>query len=109
MAWLAPKREAARRLWLCATKTLKLRANRPAAMLLEIAFPLVVFVALSVLSPRNEYFGQAYVPGSDLIPPACVLHFDVPDVPALDDDAMPPKEPGTRVTPEVCPLSLIHI
>ena len=103
MAWLAPKREAARRLWLCATKTLKLRANRPAAMLLEIAFPLVVFVALSVLSPRNEYFGQAYVPGSDLIPPACVLHFDVPDVPALDDDAMPPKEPGTRVTPEVCP------
>jgi hypothetical protein len=54
MAWFGSKRNVARQLWLCTWKNLMLRMNRPVASTLELLCPLIVFVALSVLTPRNE-------------------------------------------------------
>ena len=79
MVWFGPKLDVARQLRLCVWKNMTLRLNRPVASLMEILVPLVAFVALSVLTPRNDYFNAGgHIPGSNLIPPACVLHPDVP-------------------------------
>ena len=63
-AWIGPKWDVARQLGLCVWKNLTLRLNRPTATILEIVCPLIAFVTLSVLTPRNEYFNADYTPGS---------------------------------------------
>lgn len=76
----SPAFDLAHQLWLCTWKNLKLRGNRPVATILEIVCPLVAFVALTVLAPRNDYFDAPYAPSSSFRPPGCVLHADVPDL-----------------------------
>ena len=58
----SPAFDLAHQLWLCTWKNLKLRGNRPVATILEIVCPLVAFVALTVLAPRNDYFDAPYAP-----------------------------------------------
>jgi hypothetical protein len=92
-----PLLQAVWMVFLVVKKNLQLRSNRPTATILEVLFPLVAFVALAVLTPRNEYFDAAYTPAAPWMPPACVLQH-----------ALPTSLNGTEVIPaalipKVCP------
>lgn len=58
-----PMLGALRKVALVVWKNLQLRGNRPTATILEVVFPLIAFVALAVMTPRNEYFDAPYFPG----------------------------------------------
>ena len=63
MAWFVARRDVIRQLRLVFWKSMKLREGSPVGTLLELLLPLVAFVALAVLCPRNEYFDSGYIPG----------------------------------------------
>ena len=93
---------ALRKVSLVVWKNLQLRGNRPVATILEVVFPLIAFVALSVMTPRNEYFDALYFPGVPWMPPACVLQFDVPVPTSLLAEGVH-AETTRALTPELCP------
>ena len=93
---------ALRKVSLVVWKNLQLRGNRPVATILEVVFPLIAFVALSVMTPRNEYFDAQYFPGVPWMPPACVLQFDVPVPTSLLAEGVH-AETTRALTPELCP------
>ena len=97
-----PMLGALRKVALVVWKNLQLRGNRPTATILEVVFPLIAFVALAVMTPRNEYFDAPYFPGVPWMPPACVLQFGVPVPSALLAEGV---NAGTAkaLAPEVCP------
>ena len=97
-----PMLVALRKVSLVVWKNLQLRGNRPVATILEVVFPLIAFVALSVMTPRNEYFDASYFPGVPWMPPACVLQYDVPVPSALLADGVS-AETAQALAPELCP------
>ena len=97
-----PMLGALRKVALVVWKNLQLRGNRPTATILEVVFPLIAFVALAVMTPRNEYFDAPYFPGVPWMPPACVLQFESrPERVVLAEGV----NAGTAkaLAPEVCP------
>ena len=85
-----PIADAFRQVLLVVWKNVQLRGNRPLATILEVLFPLIAFVALAVLTPRNEYFDAGYSPNAPWMPPACVLQHDVPtNLTTIDANLIP--------------------
>jgi ABC-type multidrug transport system ATPase subunit len=97
-----PMLGALRKVALVVWKNLQLRGNRPTATILEVVFPLIAFVALAVMTPRNEYFDAPYFPGVPWMPPACVLQFGIPVPSALLAEGVS-AETAKALAPEVCP------
>lgn len=98
-----PMLGALRKVALVVWKNLQLRGNRPTATILEVVFPLIAFVALAVMTPRNEYFDAPYFPGVPWMPPACVLQFGIPVPSALLATSGVSAETAKALAPEVCP------